>query len=124
MESRRWVNQSQPQTLFSASLLLYINAAFALLTLLQLSGHRLTNYGIFTFVMRIPAGAAAGWGIANERRWGYGLGLAVAFAPFVLGLVFAGNIFADDLLAVLFELVLVALLLHPQSREYARIYFK
>ena len=31
METRRWINQSQPQTLYIAVFLLYINAAFTLL---------------------------------------------------------------------------------------------
>ena len=31
METRRWTNPSQPQTLYMATFLLYINAAFALI---------------------------------------------------------------------------------------------
>lgn len=127
MEARRWVNQSQPQTLFSASLLLYINAAFAVLVLLASGGGTLTTVDLVYFALTIVGGAAAGWGIANERKWeGYVLGLIVALTPFVLRLLFSTshNPFGTTILTLLFEIALVALLLHPQSREYARTWFK
>ena len=68
----------------------------------------------------------AGQGIANERKWGYGLGIVMAFLPFVLRVYYAGigNVLTTDALTLLFEIALVALLLHPQSRDYQRIWFK
>ncbi len=74
-------------------------------------------------VLLIVAAVGAGLGIANERRWGYGLGLAVALLPFVLRLANRVNPLAVDPIQLLFEIALVALLLHPQSREYQRIWF-
>jgi hypothetical protein len=128
METRRWVNQSQPQTLVIAVLLLYFNAVLMLLTLLQANGFptadRLPWLVVLAVVMPLIGGPAAGWGIANERKWGYLLGIAVAATPFVLRLIYLSNPFATSLLSLIFEIALVALLLHPQSREYQRIWFK
>jgi hypothetical protein len=108
METRRWTNPSQPQTLQIAVFLLYINAVFALLV-----GDIITTAG----------GAAAGFGIANERRWGYVLGLIIAFLPLVARLAYRSAFVADGAIALMFEVALVALLLHPQSRDYQRIWF-
>jgi hypothetical protein len=106
METRRWTNPSQPQTLQIAVLLLYINAVFGLIY-----GALGTPLGIVLVV----GGVIAGFGIANEKRWGYGLGLVVAFVDVLLSL---GNI-----LSLMFAVALVALLLHPQSRDYQRSWF-
>ena len=110
MQTRRWVNPSQPQTLQIAVFLLYIQAFFALL------------YGD---VIGLVGGVAAGYGIANERKWGYGLGLVVAIFPFVLRATYGLNeIFATSIINLMFEVALILLLLHPQSRDYQRIWFK
>ena len=115
METRRWVNQSQPQTLFIATFLLYVNAA-----VLALFG------GLFSLrgLALIALGAGGAYGIANERKLGYAAGIAAAAAPFVLGLLFLGNPLAGDPISIMFDIALVALLLHPMSREYQRIWFK
>jgi hypothetical protein len=120
MESRRWVNPTQPQTLQIAVLLLYLNAVFSFLDLLRLHYFPLIGLAI------VAGGVLAGQGIANERKWGYGLGIAMAFLPFVLRVYYAGvgNVLSADALTLLFEIALVALLLHPQSRDYQRIWFK
>lgn len=117
MDTRRWINQSQPQTLVNATLLLYLNAAFTALL-----------GGLFSLIglVLVAGGVAAGFGIANEQRWGYQLGLGMAFAPFVLRFAFGGlgAVFGISVISLLFEIVLVALLLHDQSREYQRIWFR
>jgi hypothetical protein len=114
METRRWTNPSQPQTLQIAVFLFYINAALALL-----AGAATTPLGLIL----VAGGVGAGFGIANERRWGYGLGLIMAFLPFVLRLSFGASLVGGSLLNFMFEVALVALLLHPQSRDYQRIWF-
>lgn len=120
METRRWTNPSQPQTLYIAVFLLYIDAAFSLL----LGGF------LNPLVLVVAAGAiAAGFGIANEKKWGYWLGVVVAtlnLLPFVLyvGGHGVGAIFSPALLMqALFPVALFALLVHPMSREYQRIWF-
>lgn len=116
METRRWINHSLPQTLTNAVLLLYVSAAFDFL------------FGGFASVLVIAiviGKVAAGYGIANEQKWGYQLGVAVAFAPFVLRFVFMGldGVLGTGLFSLLFEIVLIALLLHQDSREHQRIWF-
>ena len=115
METRRWINHSLPQSLGNAVLLLYISAAFdVLLGLLS------------PFVLLIAVGkAAAGYLIANERTIGYQLGLAMAFLPFVVRFLLGGigGIFGVGIISLLFEILLVALLLHQDSREHTRIWF-
>lgn len=108
METRRWTNPSQPQTLQIAVLLFYLDAVMAVLF-----GAFLSPLGL----LLLAAYIASGFGIANEKRWGYVLGLVTAGVGviFVLG---GGN-----LINLLFAVALVALLLHPQSRDYQRIWF-
>jgi hypothetical protein len=113
MPSNRWVDRTQPQTLMSATILLYLNAALDLL---------LSLGGISTLVLILVAGqVAAGWGIANEKKWGYWLGLAMAllFVGFALRYFSFGS-----LISVIFYIALVALLLHPESRSYRRTWFR
>lgn len=118
MQTRRWVDPSQPQTLQIAVFLLYAQAV-----LLLLFGAFLSPVGLAL----IAGGIGAGYGIANEQKWGYGLGLLVAAFPFVYRVATGGvgDIFATgDVIELMFEVALVILLLHPQSREYERIWFK
>ena len=119
MQQRRYLNPSQPQTLQIAVMLLYLNAAFGILTILLI--------GALWWVIGIMVGqAAAGYGIANERKWGYYLGVAMAALPFALRTYYGGigNVLGADAITLLFEIALIALLLHPQSRDYQRIWFK
>ncbi len=117
METRRWTNPGQPQTLQIAVFLLYAEAFFTTL-------YVLTATYPAVFVLPAAAGVAAGYGIANEQKWGYGLGVAMAFLPFVLRLAFGVGVFSTGLINLMFEIALIALLLHAQSRDYQRIWFK
>ncbi|MCU1463899.1 MAG: hypothetical protein JWO37_3974 [Acidimicrobiales bacterium] len=114
MRIERWVNPTQPQTLQIAVFLFYFNAVFQLIGALDLLG------------LAIAIGfVAAGVGIANEYKWGYLLGVVMAFMPFLLRLAFFGDPIAGaGVLGLMFDVALVALLLHPQSRDYQRIWFK
>jgi hypothetical protein len=91
-----------------ATILLYINAAFSIITLEVLS-----PFGAVLFLGQI----AAGLGIANEKKWGYWLGvvlvgyLIMGFSPILI-------------LTILVYGAMLALLLHPQSREYRKIWFR
>ncbi len=126
MDSRQWVNPSQPQTLTIACFLLYINAVFAVLNLLRSVGGPagLGLVGGLYYLLTIGGGALAGHGVATERKWGYGLAIVVALVPFALGLYVFGNPLAGDLISLIFEIALVALLLHPLSRSYQKIWFR
>ncbi len=121
METKRWTNPSLPQTLYIAVVLLYMDAVFTLL------------FGGFTNPLVIAfaaAGVAAGFGIANEKKWGYWLAIAVAslnLLPLVIYVLShgIGSLFKITLLInALFPVVQFALLVHPMSREYQKIWFK
>jgi len=120
MEPRRWTNPSQPQTLSIAVFLLYANAVFGVLAM--------ARFGAFpiVYVAVVAGSVAAGWGVANERKWAYPLAIAMAFAPFLIRAYYFGTaaLFSTDIINLMFEVALVALLLHPQSRDYQRIWFK
>lgn len=120
METQRWINQTQPQTLVIAVFLMYFDAAFAVLGVL---------FGTFIGLVTLVelSGIAAGWGIANERKWGYWLGIGIAafgLLPYVLYLMGGGDIFNANPIGLLFAIAKFALLVHPQSRDYQRIWFK
>lgn len=108
------MDQSQPQTLQAAVLFCYLNAALAVLSMAFGAGLPLV----------LVLMAVAGVGIANERRWAYWAGVVLALL-YLLGQV--ALLFYVHGLGVLLNLafaaILVALLLHRQSRSYERIWF-
>ena len=115
MTERRWFPAHQPQTLQIAVALLYWNAALSLLFGL-LSG----GYGRYELVLMLFE-VFGGIGVANERKWGYWVAVTASVIPFVLlALGYVGG----GLLTLLFEVALVALLVHPQSRSYYKIWFR
>jgi hypothetical protein len=119
METRRWTNPSQPQTLQIAVFLLYFNAVLALLF----------------FVSPIPlliaiAGAIGAYGIANSRRWGYRLAVAASSIEMVFLVVLPFLNFGPELvldlqylILIVFPVALFCALVHPESREHQRIWF-
>jgi hypothetical protein len=115
----RWFNPHLPQTLQIATFLLYINALFLFL------------YRWFAFALGLVVivGFVAGaFGIANEKKWGYVVAVGAAILKILLLLTLAplSTIFNDLnlLLDFMFDVALIALLLHPQSREYQKIWFR
>ena len=124
MQRRRFLNPAQPQTLLIAVYLLYFNAGYLLFLLLV--------NGVFPwpYVALVVGGAAAGYGVANEHKWGYGLAIAIAIVPFVMRLDAVAEAlgyrypFGTDIISLMFQIALVVLLLHPQSRDYQRLWFK
>lgn len=115
------MNRGQPQTLQVAVFLLYANAVFLVLDLLRASAFP-------PLFLVIAAGLVlAGNRIANERKIeGYLLGVVMSFSPFLLRWYYfgLGSIFSTTVISLMFEIALVALILHPQSRDYQRIWFK
>ena len=116
-DTRRWVDPSQPQTLQFACWLLYANAIIGLVF-----------GGSVLGILGLAASVLAGFGIANEKRWGYFLAVALTGLEVLLYVAVAGGIIGAISSAVLiplaFTVALFALLLHPQSRDYQRIWFK
>jgi len=119
METRRWTNPSQPQTLYIATFLLYVNAFFG-----AVFGGLFSPIGLLIIVGEV----AGAFGIANERKWGYYLAVVMATVALVfpvLSLIGHLSLIFDPrfLLNILFPVALFALLVPPTSREYQKIWF-
>ena len=119
VQPRQWTNQRQPQTLQISVFLLYADAVFAVLF-----GQIFSGFGLIL----AAASAVAGYQIANDKRWGYFLGVGVSgfrvalLILFILGnLSEAGNLYF--LISLVFPVALFAALVHPISRDYQRIWF-
>ena len=69
---------------------------------------------------------AGGFGIANEKRWGYAVAvIGAVFQVIVLLDTYGTSVLTSTaIINLMFDGALVALLLHPMSREYQRIWFK
>ena len=143
IDTRKWFDRTQPQTLQIATFLLYFNAFFALLALFEerdYLGYLRERYGIGILLGLgvVAANVLGGFLMANERKLGYKLALVAAFAPFVLrfwaysdienrlggSVSIWDKLTGNDTIGFIFEVALCALLLHPQSRNHQRIWFK
>lgn len=134
METKRWINQSLPQTLSLATILLYLHGAFALLIFSDIGWYSAALGGastgtLYLFRLIIGVGSiAAGYLIANEKKQGWVLGVAMAAAPLVarlLGSIRLGvSPLAVDFISLIFDVALFVLLMHPMSREHQRIWFR
>jgi hypothetical protein len=72
----------------------------------------------------LVAAVASGLGISNERKWGYVLGIVVAVLETLLWVFAIVDGARQGIISLLFSIALVALLLHPMSRDYQRIWFR
>jgi hypothetical protein len=120
VQPRQWTNQRQPQTLQIAVFLLYAEAVLGVLF-----GQIFSGLGLLLAV----GSAVAGYQIANDRRWGYRLGVAVAgLQVALLTLVILGNLTEITnlyfLISLVFPVALFMALVHPVSRDYQRIWFE
>ena len=143
---RRWVNPSQPDLLQIAVFLGYFRGIFTLLFGLddQLMTFPLSDISrdgrVSNIVLRLglPALLAGGaYLLANGRRLGWQLLLAGAVIPLVGRLLLAFGIYLGstpdfgsispldyDVIGLMFEVALVALLLHPRSRQYEKVWLE
>ena len=64
-----------------------------------------------------------GFGIANSKKWGYWLAVGATSAGILLTLWLPYTMFST-LVSLVFQGALLGLLLHPQSRDYMRIWFE
>ena len=120
MNERRWFNPSQPQTLQTAVILCYLSTVFGLLFGVVANS---AIIGLFIIVGL----AAGGYGIANEKRWGYVLAVTAAVLHVLMYLLIFGSDIVSNvslLVSFVFDVALVLLLVHPMSRDYQRIWFK
>ena len=131
MNNLRWLNPTQPQTLYSAVILAYFRGVS--IVLFGSVYYRALPYDILgSFASRIfpllllVALVGGGLGIANEKKYGFRLALSAAIYS-VVATLWIGTQYSVELLGFLlrlmFDIVLLVLLLHPQSKEYRRIWF-
>ena len=113
---------------FRGVMAVFFGGALSSIGRTELFGSRLLAI-VYIFLLTVGLIAGA-FGIANEKKWGYMLGVVSAFAPLVvtayvllpddIDALFRANVFID----VMFDVALVALLLHQGSRAYQRAWFK
>ncbi len=125
-----FVNPRQPQTLYISQILLYITAVGAVLFRSVGEGwiEALPLRYLVVLLMTIGAGVGA-YGIANARKWGYLLGVAAALAPFVIRLEIIRRVDLFEMLrwnpiGLLFDIAILAALVHPESRSYQKQWFQ
>jgi hypothetical protein len=114
MAQLNWVDRTQPQTLMTATILMYFNAFFGIIYGLE--------FALFPLGAVLVLGqVAAGLGIANEKKLAYWFGVALV-AFWVAFIVLHFSVFG--VINLMIYGALLALLLHPQSRGYRRIWFR
>ncbi|MHB8190272.1 MAG: hypothetical protein ACYDHP_07625 [Ferrimicrobium sp.] len=122
MRELKLLDRTQPQTLLIGSLLLYLNAAFAILEVLFFG---ISFLGLLLAVILPVVGA---YGVANSRRIGYYIALAATAIPllyYVYILLTAGlsALLSVGLLSIILAVVPFALFIHPMSRQYVKLWF-
>lgn len=142
----RWLNRSQPQTLFSAVLLCYFSAVLLLFgTRVDLQLARDIFEGVVSLfasdrtaadlgdsiippaitVLLAGAYVAGGAGTANERRWGHWLCSAAAIYAAIATLWWGARTSFElgVIMRLMFDALLLVLLYHPMSRSHRRVWF-
>lgn len=119
MNEWKFLNQSQPQTLVNATILAYIDAVFGII-------QGVPGTSQIAWIIVVVGLGLGGFGIANDRRWGYILAVIGSILQLVVLVTFFGSyVFAFPLiLTLMFDVALCVLLLHPVSRDYQRIWFR
>ena len=140
------MNPSLPQTLQIAIFLLYFQTFFAVLDFISRAGQAqeardIKGSGTANLVLLaiIALKVGGGYLLAQEKKIGYRLAIAAAFAPFAFNYWLSSSASGfsiiehlclgplsdfNVLLWLVFQVALVALVLHPMSRDYQRIWFK
>ena len=118
----------QPQTLQIATWLLYINGFFALANFMDSQMEIGYIRQVYTFgpvygLVVIAAHVLGGLLMANDLKIGYKIALVAAFSPFVSNLIVYRSLIAHSFLNAAFDIALIALLLHTQSRAHQKVWF-
>ena len=115
----RWTNPSQPQTLQIGVFLLYFDAFWQILGALSAGGVAVLIALAFAVLY-----AASGWGIANEKKAWYWAGIVISLIGVLpILFIFRVGISLTFLIAMVFPVAQFVALVHPMSRNYAKIWF-
>lgn len=146
---KKWFDRMQPQTLQIATWLLYFDGFFALVSLIDKSGYigylRFQYpFGFLLGMISVALYVLGGLLMANDLKIGYKLSVTAAAMPFILRFVavrslaqnfetqspigisdyVTGRIFGGSIISIAFDIAVLALLLHTQSREHQRIWYR
>jgi hypothetical protein len=123
METRRALNPAMPRALVWAQLALYVEAIYAV-------GHGFAQLRFPGWEILLGSGQLlAAYGIANEGRWAWRLGIAAGTAgllPPLHELVLAPSLLAhpDFLVLLIVPVVVFCCLVEPSARDYQRAWFR
>ena len=149
IDPKKWFDRMQPQTLQIATWLLYFDGFFALVNLIDKSGYigylRFQYpFGFLLGIISVGLYVLGGVLMANDLKIGYKLSVLAAASPFVLRFLavrslaanfetqspigitdyLTGRIFGGSIISSAFDIAVLALLLHTQSREHQRIWYR
>ena len=133
LDARKWIDRFQPQTLAIATWLLYIEGAFAIVGWLDRSDiysawTRTEAAGVLALVAAL-AHLAGPFFMANGKKLGWWISVFAAASPWILRLIIRLQydsvslrwiVTQSDTIGFLFEVALLALLLHPMSRNHEK----
>jgi hypothetical protein len=122
METRRLMNAAMPGGLYWAQFGLYGWAAYAVMRSVIVD-----ELSFWTMVCGV-ARVAAAYGLSNERKWGYSLGLAVCaltIIPTLDDLVHRPTLLIrlDFVVLLVFPVAIAFCLLRPTCRDFVRTWF-
>ena len=148
IDPKKWFDRMQPQTLQIATWLLYFDGFFALVSVIYKDGYiGVLQYeypfGFLLGVISVALYVFGGWLMANDLKIGYKLSVLAAASPFVLRFLavrslaqnsetqspigitdYVSGVFGGSLINSAFDIAVLALLLHTQSREHQRIWYR
>jgi len=149
IDPKKWFDRMQPQTLQIATWLLYFDGFFALVSLIDKSGYigylRFQYpFGFLLGIISVGLYVLGGVLMANDLKIGYKLSVLAAASPFVLRFLavrslaanfetqspigftdyLTGRIFGGSIISSAFDIAVLSLLLHTQSREHQRIWYR
>lgn len=148
MASRRWINYGQPQTLQFATFLLYFEGVMRFIS----SFREPTPLRLLVSLAVAILAIAGARGIANDQRSGFAMAVVGAFGSAIMRLLYSidamrvpnlgfglldavsnvtGFAYVTDMFRTggtgiygyIFEVTLIALLLHRQSTTFRKIWF-
>lgn len=137
LDGRKWIDRFQPQTLAIATWLLYIQGAFALIGWLDrsdvYSAWTRFEFGGLVGLAGALAHIAGPFLMANGKKLGWWVSVFAAASPWILRLIIRFQydsvslrwvVTRSDTIGFLFEVALLALLLHPMSRNHEKTWLR
>lgn len=140
---RKWFDRMQPQTLQIAAMLLYLNGFFALISVIDTTDYlgylrNRFSLGVVVGLIIVALHALSGLLMANDLKLGYKFAIIAAFSPFALrfwaytdlenvsgiGSSLYRKLSGGSTISLVFEIALCALILHPQSRNHQKIWYR